>query len=398
MRHRDFRLFIGGQVISLVGTWMQSLALAWLVYRLTGSSVLMGAVGFATHIPVLVLGPLAGMVCDRTSRRTVVFAAQSVFLVQALLLAWLTSSGRISIPWIMVLAALLGAANAFDIPARQSMYIHIVGKDDLPNAIALNSMSFNAARIVGPSVGGFCVALFGETACFLINAASYVMVLAALTAMRGAEPAPKPVAGSALRHLLGGFQYAWRHRRVRALLTVTALANLATTPASVLGPIFADQVFHRGSQGLGLLVGALGLGAVAGTLALARSGNRAALPAVVRHSALLATGTLTGYALSPSFYVSLAVQVLGGFAIFRLLAAVNSLVQASIDDAYRGRIMSLYSMTVVGMLPLGNLAAGLGGQYLGIRMTVLAGAMLSLCAAVVWIRFERAGALQLDHS
>ncbi len=375
---------------------MQSLALAWLVYRLTGSTILMGTVGFVTHLPVLLLGPLAGLVCDRTSRRGVVIAAQSVFLVQASLLAWLTLSGRISVAHILALALLLGVANAFDIPGRQSLYIHMVGKEDLANAIALNSMSFNAARVVGPSIGGLLVALFGEGVCFAVNAVSYLAVIGSLLAMRHSEPERAAHSESPLKHLAEGFRYAWRHRRVRALLIVTALANIAMTPASVLGPVFADQVFHRGSQGLGLLTGALGLGAVAGTLVLARQARPDLLPRIVLASAGLGALALTIYALSPWFYLSLAAQLLAGYAIFRLLASVNSLIQASIDDAFRGRIMSLYSMTVVGMLPLGNFAAGLGGSFLGIRPTVLAGAMLSLGAAVVWSRLLRAG--ELDHS
>ncbi len=382
-------------MVSLVGTWMQSLALAWLVYRLTGSTILMGTVGFATHLPVLLLGPVAGLVCDRYSRRTIVIAAQSLFLVQAALLAVLTLSGRISLAHIFALAALLGVANAFDIPARQSLYVHMVGKDDLPNAIALNSMSFNAARVVGPSIGGFCVALFGEGVCFAVNAVSYLAVIGSLLAMRKGEPMREAHTESPLRHLAQGFHYAWHHRRVRALLIVTALANIATTPASVLGPVFADQIFHRGSEGLGLLTGALGFGAVTGTLVLARQARPDLLPRIVLSSAGLVALALSVYALSPSFYVSLGAMMLGGYAIFRLLASVNSLIQGSIEDSYRGRIMSLYSMTVVGMLPIGNLAAGVGGRFLGVRAAVLAGAILSLGAAAVWSRFLRAG--DLDH-
>ena len=271
----------------------------------------------------------------------------------------------------------------------------MVGKEDLPNAVALNSMSFNLARVIGPSVGGFCVALFGEGACFAVNAVSYLAVIASLLAMRGGEPTFRARHESPLQHLASGFLYAWRHRQVRALLMVTAFANLATTPASVLGPIFADQIFHRGSPGLGLLTGALGFGAVGGTLVLARQARPDLLPRIVLSSAGLASIALTVYALSPSFYISLAAQTLGGYAIFRLLASVNSLIQASIEDSFRGRVMSLYSMTVVGMLPLGNLAAGVGGRFLGIRPTVLAGAILSLGAAVVWSRLLRAG--EMDH-
>jgi predicted MFS family arabinose efflux permease len=271
----------------------------------------------------------------------------------------------------------------------------MVGKDDLPNAIALNSMSFNAARVVGPSIGGFCVALFGEGVCFAVNAVSYLAVIGSLLAMRKGEPARAAHHRVAAAPPGGRLSLCLAASPCAGTADVTALANIATTPASVLGPIFADQIFHRGSQGLGILTAALGFGAVTGTLVLARQARPDLLPRIVLSSAGLAAVALAVYALSPFFYVSIAAMVLGGYAIFRLLASVNSLIQASIEDAFRGRIMSLYSMTVVGMLPLGNLAAGVGGSFLGVRPTVLAGAILSLGAAIVWSRLLRAG--ELDH-
>ncbi|MEZ5356870.1 MAG: MFS transporter [Bryobacteraceae bacterium] len=383
LRHRDFRLFVSGQVISLMGTWMQSVAQSWLVYRLTQSTVWMGTLGFCNHIPVLLLGPIAGLAADRFNRRRIVTVAQCAFLVQALTLAALTLSERVTIGWLIPLAALWGVINAFEIPARQSMYIHLVGKEDLLNAIALNSMTFNAARVVGPSIGGFFVAAFGEGTCFLVNGISYLAVIWSLFSMSSGEPARSGTAAFA-KHLREGFAYAWTHPGVRTLLGITALANLSTTPVSVLAPVFADRIFHRGSEGLGLLLGAMGAGAIVGTVVLARLRGTSALAGVILRSAIQSSLSLALFALSPWFGLSLMAMALMGFGIFRMLSAINTTIQSTIEDDYRGRIMSLYTMTVVGMLPLGSLAGGAAAEWIGVRQTLLASSLLGLAAALLW--------------
>ncbi len=380
-------MFLAGQTVSLIGTWMQGLAQNWLVYRLTHSTLLMGTVGFCQYLPILVLGPFAGIAADRHQRRKLVILTQAAFLLQASSLAALTLGDAITLPLLLMLAVVWGVINAFDIPARQSMYIQLVGREDLPNAIALNSMAFNAARVLGPSMAGLAVAAFGEGVCFAINAASYLVVLASLLVMRVSESQVSP-AGAPFALLRDGLAYAWRHRHVRTLLAVCALANLSMAPTSVLGPVFADAIFHRGSPGLGLLVGSLGLGALAGTGVLARASNPAALPRVVLHGAFLNCLALVVFALSPWFGLTLAAMGLCGFSIFRMLSAINTLIQTSIDDAYRGRVMSLYSITVVGMTPIGNLAAGAAAEYAGPRVAVFAGALLALGAATLWGRRE----------
>jgi MFS family permease len=268
MRHRDFRLFILGQVVSLTGTWMQNLAQSWLVWRLTQSAALVGLVGFASHLPILLLGPLGGLAADRYPRRRIVLVTQVLFLVQASCFAALALTDRVSVPLIVILALAWGLINAFDIPARQSLYIHLVGKDDLLSAISLNSVTFNSARVVGPSVAGFLVAALGEGLCFLLNAVTFLPVIGSLLLMRVVEPA-REAASAPLRHLREGFQYAWRNHEIRGLLGLTAAVNFAGAPAFVLAPVVADAVFGRGSQGLGILLGAFGLGAVVGTAALA---------------------------------------------------------------------------------------------------------------------------------
>lgn len=383
LRHRDFRLLLFGQVVSLIGTWMQGLAQNWLIYRLTQSTVLMGTVGFCQYLPVLLLGPLGGITADSHSRRKLVIITQSLFLVQASAMAALSLTGKITVPLVMILACAWGVINAFDVPARQSLYIHLVGKEDLPNAIALNSMSFNAGRVIGPSIAGFCVAAFGEGICFALNAATFLAVLGSLLVMRAAEPGRKP-GTSAFGHLREGFHYAWTHRQVRLLLTVSAIANTASSAVTVLGPVFADRIFGRGATGLGLLTGSLGFGAVIGTAELARKAGRIRLEGVVLFSALLQAGALVLYAIAPRFEIGMLAMGIWGYAVFRLLSSVNTLIQTSIEDSYRGRVMSLYTMTVVGLTPVGNLASGFLADWVGARGTVFAAAALMMCAAAVW--------------
>ena len=383
LRHRDFRRFLFGQVISLSGTWMQSLALSWLVYRLTHSTVLMGTIGFLQHIPVLALGPIAGLVADRFSRRRIVLAAQIGFTVQALALATLTLTGLIEVWHLAVLALVFGTINAFDIPARQSLYVYLVGKEDLSNAIALNSMTFNAARVVGPSLGGLFVAAFGEGVCFLINGVTYAGVIVALMTMKEVEPAREGTAAAG-DHLLEGFRYAWRHRFVRSVLLMTAVANLAAAPAILLGPVFADAIFGKGSPGLGMLTGAIGIGAVIGTLVLAGQTGTSRMRSVVLQSAAGMGCGLLVFATSAWFAVTLAASLFIGFSVFRQLVAGNTLIQSSIADEFRGRIMALYSMMAVGMLPVGNLIAGASARVIGARWTVAAGGVLCLAAAGLW--------------
>jgi MFS family permease len=368
---------------------MQSLALSWLVYRLTHSALLMGTVGFCTQIPVLLLSPAGGLAADRFPRRAVVILMQALMAAQAVTLAALTYTGRIGVGQIVVLALAGGALSAFEIPARQSMYVHMVGKEDLPNAIALNSMTFNAARVVGPSMGGFLVAALGEALCFALNAVSFAAVIVAFARM-GTVQRPPAAHGSPLDHLREGFRYAWTNRTVRGLLLLTALTNFATAPASVLAPVFADAIFGRGSQGLGLLSGCFGVGAVVGTVVLAGRTRTAGLARVIWISALGVAGGLALYSAAPFYPVLLVAIALCGFSIMRQLASTNSAIQSVIGDEYRGRIMALYSMTVIGVLPLGNLAAGAVAHAVGPRAAVFLGAAAVLAAALNFRRHRAA--------
>src|SRR3954454_1115179 len=265
LRHRNFRLFISGQIISLVGTWMQNVAQSWLVYRLTHSELLLGTTWFCSQIAVFALGPLGGLAADRFPRQKIVIVTQTLSMLQAFALAALTLSGRVQVWHVMALGGLLGVVNAFDMPGRQALVIHMTSQDDLLNAISLNSAVFNAARVLGPGVAGLLVAAVGEGVCFLINGISFIAVIVGLLMMR----LPKFEAtgpDSPWEHLVDGFRYAWQHHDVRRVLGLMAAATLGGMPILVLSPFFADGIFHQGSRGLGFLMGAMGVGAVIGTL------------------------------------------------------------------------------------------------------------------------------------
>lgn len=387
LRHRNFRLFIGGQLVSLVGTWMQSVAQSWLMYRLTHSEWLLGATWFCSQIPVFVLGPLGGVAADRYSRHRIVVMTQTAAMCQAFALAALTLAGWVQ-PWhILALATLLGIVYAFDMPGRQALLIHLAAREDLLNAIALNSATFNVARLLGPAVAGVLVARYGEGVCFALNGASFLAVLASLVAMR----LPPPVActrQSPLEHLKDGFRYAYHSRPVRTLLGLMGAASIAGMPAIVLMPFFADEIYGRGSQGLGFLMGAMGLGAVAGTLWLAGRGRTSELPRVILASSVTLGAALVLFAASPSYHLALALMPVVGFSVMRQNASANTLIQTLIPDSYRGRVMALYAMMVVGLGPFGSLAAGALAQQIGARGTVLLGGLLCLGAAF-WFQMRR---------
>ena len=380
LRHRNFRLFIAGQLVSLIGTWMQSVAQAWLVYRLTGSSVLLGAVGFAGQIPVFLLAPIGGTVADAADRRKVVMATQAASMILAFVLAGLALAGTIHVWHVMALAALLGFVNAFDIPARQSLLVELVGREDLMNAIALNSSMFNGARIVGPAVAALVLARVGEGWCFLINGASYIAVLFGLSLMQ--RPAERPGlrkgAKSAVERIRAGFRFVARTAPIRALLLLLGLLSLVGLPYTTLMPIFADRVLGHGAGGMGVLMGASGVGALIGALLLAgRSGVRG-LGRWVAVSSTSFGVCLIAFALSRNFYLSAAIMVPLGLSMMVQMASSNTLIQAMVPDDLRGRVMSVYSMMFMGMAPFGALLAGWIANRVGAPATVAGGGVLCI--------------------
>lgn len=384
LRYRNYRLFFAGQIISLVGTWMQSVAQAWLVYRLTGSSLLLGIVGFASQIPVFILAPIGGMVADRYSRRRIVITTQSSAMVLAAILAAITLSGRIRVGEIIVLAACLGLVNAFDIPARQAFVVEMVEGPDLINAIALNSSMVNSARILGPAIAGILVAAIGEGWCFFANAVSYIAVIAGL-AMMVLESGGKPGTSTpALESIKEGFSFVGRSGPLRALLLLLGLVSVTGMPYTVLMPIFAGSVLHSGAAGLGWLMGASGVGALAGTLTLAAKRQIRGLGRWITYSALGFGGAMLAFSFSRSFALSVAILVPVGFSMMLEMASSNTLIQTMTPDALRGRVMSFYSMMLVGMAPFGSLIAGAVANRLGAPHTVLLGGVVCLGGALIF--------------
>lgn len=386
LRHRNYRLFFFGQLVSLVGTWMQAVAQSWLAYRLTGSAALLGVVAFAGQFPALLCASWGGVVADRFPRRAILLATQVASMALALTLAGLTLSGRIEVAHILVLAALLGAVNAFDIPARQAFVVEMVGRDELINAIALNSSIFNGARIVGPAIAGVLVARLGEGWCFLLNGVSYLAVLAGLLAVDLPAAARPREAGSMLARIAEGFRYAAGARPVRALLLLLGVVSLTAMPYAVLMPIFADRVLGGGAAALGLLMGASGVGALAGALMLA---SRRGISGLGRWVAISAAGfgiALVLFSLSRSLWLSVALMVPAGFFMINQMASSNTLIQSVVPDRFRGRVMALYTMMFMGMAPLGALGAGAAAERWGAPATVAAGGALALAAALVFAR------------
>jgi MFS family permease len=381
LRHRNYQLFFGGQLISLTGTWMQSVAESWLVYRLTGSSVLLGVASFSSQIPVFLFAPVGGATADRHDRHRIMIATQTTAMLLAFTLAGLTLSGHIQVWQVFTLAALLGVVNAFDIPARQAFVADMVGREDLINAIALNSSMFNGARIVGPAVAGILVAAIGEGWCFFANAVSYIAVITGLLMMNVAKRRTGPPPGSALQHIIEGFRFVAQTPPVRALLLLLGLVSLMGMPYAVLMPIFDDQILHGGASGLGILMGASGIGALCGALSLAaRKGVRG----LGRWVALACAGfgvSIMLFSASRHFWLSAALLAPAGFSMMVQMASSNTLIQSMVPDALRGRVMAVYSMMFMGMAPIGALLAGVLGNHLGAPLTVAIGGAACVLAA-----------------
>jgi MFS family permease len=386
-RHRNFRLFFSGQMVSLIGTWMQSVAQSWLVYRLTGSALLLGTIAFLGQFPVLVFAPAGGIVADRRRRHGVVITTQVVSMILAFALAALTLTGTVRVWHVGVLAALGGVVSAFDIPARQAFIVEMVGSDDMPNAIALNSSMFNGARILGPAIAGVMVAAIGEGWCFLVNGLSFLGVIGGLLMMRLEARAPSPSLVSPVRDVLDGFRFAWKTVPIRALLLLIGIVSLCGMPYTILMPIFADTVLNGGPRALGLLMGATGVGALAGALSLAARSSVRGLGRWVAWAGVSFGATLILFSISRVLLLSEAALVLVGFSMMLQMASSNTLIQSMAPDRLRGRMMALYSMMFMGMSPFGALLEGALAHRLGAPGAVAAGGTVCVLAALFfWTR------------
>ena len=371
-------------LISFSGTWMQSVAQSWLVYRLTGSAWLLGLTGFAGQAPVLLFTPLAGVIADRHSRHRIVIVTQVASMIQALLLAWLTLSGHVNVNAILALAGVLGIINAFDLPARQSFLSELVSKQDLMNAISLNSTMVNGARIAGPAVAGLIVAWLGEGPCFLINGVSYAVVIVGLLAMRIEGGVLQRPDGSALSNFVEGLDYVRVTRPVRALLLLVALVSLCGLPYLVFMPIFADKVLGGGADVLGLLLVAAGLGALAAAITLAARPSVKGLGRVVALSVASFGTLLVLFSFSTNLVLSIALLVLSGFTLMLQMSGSNTLLQTMVPDRMRGRVMSFYTLSLMGMAPFGSLFAGAVSTRIGAPHTVAVGGILCLAGALLF--------------
>jgi MFS family permease len=372
LRHRNFRLFFGGQTISLVGTWMTRIATAWLVYRLTGSALLLGTVGFVGQIPTFLLTPFAGVVVDRANRRQVLIWTQTLAMVQSLALAWLTLSHRITIAEVLVLSAFQGLINAFDMPGRQAFMVQMVeDRGDLSNAIAINSSMVNVARLVGPSLAGLVIAASSEGYCFLIDGISYIAVIISLLMMRVHVEAVRRAATGMFHQLHEGWSYVSSFTPVRMILTLFALVSLMGMPYMVLMPIFAAQVLHGGAHTLGFLMGAAGAGALISAFSLVLRRSVRGLTRMIPISAVVFGGGLVAFGFSRWLALSLVLMLFTGFGMLQGMTASNTIIQTLVPEDKRGRVMSYYTAAFVGMAPWGSLLAGSMAHWIGAPRTVM---------------------------
>jgi len=387
LKYRNYRLFFGGQSISLIGTWMQRIAMPWLVYHITGSAFLLGVVSFAGQIPTFLLSPFAGVITDRFNRYKVLLLTQVISLVQAMILAILTLTGTIEIWHIVVLSILLGAVNAFDVPSRHSFVIEMVEKkEDLGNAIALNSMMFNSARLIGPSVAGINLASAGEGICFLINAVSYIFVIASLLFMK-VKTREIPVKDRHMfRELKEGLDYAFGFAPIKHLLLLLAVVNLLGASYQVLMPVFAKEILQGDSQTYGFLMGAAGFGALLGAVYLASRESVMKLGRLIPASVGLFGSGLMAIAFMRIFPVALLLMIFIGLGLMLHTATSNTILQTITEDDKRGRVMSFYTMAIMGTAPFGSLLAGFLARIAGTSQTIVIGGLSCLLGAFFFLK------------
>jgi len=391
LRHRNFRLFFGGQSISLIGTWMTRIATSWLVYRLTKSALLLGTVSFAGQIPTFLLAPLAGVIVDRIDRRKVLVWTQTLAMIQSLVLAWLTLSRRITISEVLLLSAMQGIINAFDMPGRQSFMVKMVeDRADLSNAIAINSSMVNAARLIGPSLAGLLIAATNEGWCFLVDGISYIAVIISLLMMRLPKASVESAATTMVEQLREGWAYVMGFAPIRTILLLFALLSLMGWPFMVLMPLFAAQVLHGGPHTLGFLMGAVGVGSLGSALAMVVRRSVRGLTKMIPIAAVAFGVGLIAFGLSRTLWLSLLMMLVTGFGMMQGLVASNTILQTLVDEKMRGRVMSYYTMAFVGMAPFGSLLAGALAHVIGAPYTVIVSGVACILGALwFWSRLAR---------
>lgn len=383
LRHRNFQLYLGGQLVSLAGTWMQAIAQGWLVYEISHSEAMLGVIGFAAAIPALVISPWAGVVVDRVSKRKLLVVTQTVAMLLAFILSYLTFSGTVQVWQVVVLAVFLGAVNAFDGPTRQAFVVEMVGRGDLPNAIALNSMTFNLARVVGPAFGGLLLATVGAGWCFFFNGISFLAVIASLLIMKIPNQHKTQDTRSPWAQLKSGVNYAMRQPDLRGLLLLALFFSVFGISYATVLPAYVDLVLHVGAQAYGLLTSAMGVGAVIGAFIVARYGDTGRRGQWLFASAIAFPITLALFGYAPSLPLSLVLCAILGVGFMLQFTLINTLLQTRVADAMRGRVMSLYTITFFGFAPFGNLAIGALSESIGISLTFAIAAAISLISAML---------------
>ena len=387
LNHRNFRLYFSGQGLSIIGTWVQRIALTWLVYRLTNSAFLLGIVGFSGQIPLLIITPFAGVLADRLNKHKILLYTQTLSMVQAFVLAALVLSDNIRVWEIIVLSIILGIFDALDMPTRQSFMVEMVGnnREDLSNAIAINSSMVNSARLVGPSIAGILISLFGEGWCFLLNAVSYIAVIVSLLKMKLDV---KPVSAKkkeTIKELKEGIQYAFGFPPIKSLLLLLAIVSFMGTPIRILAPVFVKNIFHGGADLFGFLMGASGLGALSGAILLMNRKSVLGLGKLISYAVLVFGTGLIAFALSHILVLSVIFMFMTGIGMMIQLAGSNTMLQTIVDNDKRGRVMSLYAMSFRGVAPFGSLLAGAAAGIIGASLTLAVGGIFCVIGAVYFL-------------
>jgi len=385
LKHRNFRLFFGGQLVSLIGTWMQNTAQGWLVYEMTGSKWLLGLVTAVSSAPMLLFSIWGGSIADQHSKRNIVLCTQTAMMTFAFAFAALVWSHQITTALILIIAALRGLAMAFDMPARQSFMVEMTSREDLMNAISLNSSMVNGARVIGPSVAGLLMAKIGIAMCFFVDGLSYIAVILGLSMMRLPKFVKRQRPGSATAHVLEGFSYVWGHRRMKTLLILFAIVGVFGWSYSVLMPAFAADIFKARAGGYGALLSANGIGALLGALTVASVGHRVNRRFLVFGGLWIFSGMLLLLAFVQNFYLAMLLLAVAGWGMLLFFSTTNTLLQTSSSDEMRGRVMGIWALVFGGMMPVGGLEAGAFSHWFGIRATVAIGALVcALAALVTW--------------
>ena len=385
LRSPNFRRYYTGQAVSMIGTWVQSVALMWLAYRLTGSTWFTGLVGFLQSVPHLVLGPFAGVLGDRIDRRTLLMTSLALLALQSMSLAVLSWTELITPLQLAALAAFSGVCNAFETPTRQSIFVQLIDRrEDLPNAIAMNSMLMNGTRLIGPSIGGLLIAMSGETVCFVLNAVSYSAVLWALKGVV-IQPRPARAPTHPLADLAEGWRYAMGTLPVRRMLFTLAAVSTSISPYSTLMPAMADRQFGQGAELVGLFIGAVGLGAFLSAIYLARRPSIRGLGRWIPYAALIAGVGSIGFGLSTNVYLSVLLMMMAGFGMFMTGASVNTIIQTVVDEEKRSRVMSYYTVFFIGVAPFGHYFAGWLAEHVGVRVTFMIGGAVSVATGGLFL-------------